>query len=110
MEGVGFQVLEAVASGLPVITLDHAPMNEWVQRKEMLVRPRWFKRRAFPTAWIPHAFLRLPDRRDLARKMEWCATHDLTEISTQNRTWAEETFAVKRLQAVWQDALAKALP
>ncbi len=110
MEGVGFQVLEAVASGLPVLTLNHAPMNEWVQRPEMLVRPRWFKRRAFPTAWIPHAFLRLPDRRDLARKMEWCATHDLSEVSAQNRWWAEKTFAPDRVRAVWSEAISRILP
>lgn len=105
MEGNGFMVLEPVASGLPVLTLDYPPMSEAVRQPQMRVRKRWFKRRAFPTAWVRHAHLRLPRIGDLARRIAWCATHDLGGIARENRAWAEATFARDRLRAQWSGAL-----
>lgn len=105
MEGLGFMVLEPVVSGLAVVTLDYPPMSEIVAQPEMRVSKRWFKRRAFPTAWVKHAHLRLPDRRDLGRKIEWCAANDLTGISCANRAWAEKTFARESLRESWARAL-----
>lgn len=108
MEGIGFMILEAVASGLPVITLDYPPMNEIVQQQELLVRKTWFKRKAFSTPWIKHAHLRLPDLSDLSSKITWCTNHDLSRISQANRQWAEQTFAVTQLQDKWWAALQAA--
>lgn len=105
MEGNGFMVLEAVCSGMPVITLDYPPMSEFVRQPEMRVRKRWFKRRAFPTTWIKHAHLRLPDLNDLARKISWCAEHDLSAISKDNRAWAENTFDRNSLRHQWKEAI-----
>lgn len=107
MEGIGFMVLEAVASGLPVITLDYPPMSEFVAQPELRVAKRWFKRRAFASQWVKHAHLRLPRHSDLARKIEWCATHDLGPISRANREWAERTFARDLLRARWEETLAR---
>jgi len=101
MEGIGFMVLEPVCNGLPVITLDYPPMNEFVQHRELLVAPRWFKRRAHATTWVRHAHLRLPRHTDLARKIEWCASNDLSNISQRNRDWAERTFNVASLRDHW---------
>ena len=78
MEGVGYMVIEPFASGMPVITTDYPPMNEYVNSRELLVRTRWFNRKAFSTTWAKHAHLRLPDIRDLARKIEWCAENDMS--------------------------------
>jgi glycosyltransferase involved in cell wall biosynthesis len=107
MEGTGFMVLEPLCTGLPVVTTDYPPMNEYIRQPEMLVRKRWFKRKAFPTrvAGIRHAHLRLPSLRDLVHKIEWCATHDLGEISRANRDWAEETFNPEAVLRRWTEAL-----
>lgn len=109
MEGIGFMVLEPVASGLPVVTLDYPPMSDFVAQPEMRVRKRWFRRRAFPTAWVPHAHLRLPRIGDLAARIAWCATHDLGPVARANRSWAENVFAREHLRAEWTRALS-ALP
>lgn len=106
MEGNGFMVLEPFASGMPVITTDYPPMNEYVTTKELLVRKRWFKRRAFPTTWVKHAHLRLPDINDLARKIDWCASNDMGSICRFNRQSAESLFSKTELRSKWYQALA----
>ena len=105
MEGIGFMVLEPACAGLPVITTDYPPMNEFIQQPELRCRPRWRKRKAFATQWIRQAHLKLPSIRDLVRRMEWAASTDLSAISTVNRSWAESTFNPKVLQAAWAKAL-----
>ncbi len=105
MEGNGFMVLEPLVTGMPVITTDYPPMNEYVTTRELLVRKLWFKRRAFPTQWVKHAHLRLPDINDLAAKINWCADNDLTMISTQNRKMSESLFDAQSLRDQWYRAL-----
>ncbi len=107
LEGIGFMVLEAVASGLPVITLNHPPMNEWVRQPELLAQIRRLAYPAYSSAWIEHSRLRLPRIDDLARKILWAAEHDLEPISRANRAWAEETFDPACLREKWERALAE---
>jgi glycosyltransferase involved in cell wall biosynthesis len=109
MEGIGFMILEAVCSGLPVITTDYAPMNEYVRQPELRVKTRWLKRRAFPTQWVRHAHLKLPSGSDLARRIEWCADHDMEHFSRENRAWAEEFFSADHLRRQWSETLEKRL-
>ena len=104
MEGIGFMILEAVCAGLPVITTDYPPMNEYVLQPELRARTHWWKRRAFPTAWVKHAHLRLPRKDDLVRRIEWCADHDMERFSKQNRSWAEEIFSAGHLRRQWSEA------
>ena len=106
MEGVGYMVLEPVCCGLPVITCDYPPMNEFVRQPAMRAKLRWFKRRAFPTAWVKHAHLRLPRIADLARRIETCAAQDLAAISRENRAWAVERFDEESLRQNWRRALS----
>jgi glycosyltransferase involved in cell wall biosynthesis len=101
MEGLGFMVLEPVCSGMPVITTDYPPMNQYVQQPELRCKTKWFKRKAFPSNWIKHAHLRLPNIRDLSRRMAWAASHDLQAISISNRQWAEATFSQDSLRSAW---------
>jgi glycosyltransferase involved in cell wall biosynthesis len=105
MEGIGFMVLEPACVGMPVITTDYPPMNEFIQQPELRCRTRWRKRKAYASQWIRHAHLKLPNIRDLVRKMEWAASHDLNHVSTTNREWAEATFNQEILQVAWQEAL-----
>jgi glycosyltransferase involved in cell wall biosynthesis len=105
MEGSGLMVLEPLLCGMPVITTNYPPMNEYIRTAQLLVRPRWFKRRAFPSQWIKQAHLRLPDQNDLARKIEWCASHDLSPVSSFNRELAKKIFSKQSLQKQWLEAL-----
>jgi glycosyltransferase involved in cell wall biosynthesis len=105
MEGIGFSVLEAIGAGFPVITTDYPPMNEYVQQPELRVETHWFNRKAFPTPWVKQAHLRLPTKRDLSRKIAWCAETDMGPYSNQNRAWAEATFSPDHLRSVWAEAL-----
>ncbi len=101
MEGIGLMVLEALASGLPVITTDYPPMNEYVQDRSLLVRRGFLKSRAFPTTWVKHAHLVSPDLEDLARKIEWCASHDLSQASRVNRVWSEARYNSEQQVKQW---------
>lgn len=105
LEGVGFMVLEPVLSGMPVITLDYPPMNEFVRDRQLLVRKRWLKRRSYGSVWFKHAHLRLPDIGDLARKIEWCAENDLASISKENRQWSESIFNRASLRSRYESVL-----
>ena len=105
LEGMGFMVLEAVASGLPVITLDAAPMSEWVRQSQMLARVRHFRYPAYSSAWIEHSHLSLPHLNDLSRKIIWASENDLEAISRDNLAWTRQTFAPDRLRETWANTL-----
>jgi glycosyltransferase involved in cell wall biosynthesis len=105
MEGIGFMVLEPVCSGLPVITTDYPPMNEFVHQTELRCRPKFWRRKAFASQWIRHAHLKLPSIRDLTHRMAWAASNDLTPISAYNRHWAEATYNPDLLRSAWAKAL-----
>lgn len=105
MEGNGFMVLEPLACGVPALTQDYPPMSEYVPQAEMRCASRWFKRKAFPTQWVKHAHLRLPNIADLARRIEWCANNDMAPISEENRAWAEKMFDPERARQIWAEAL-----
>lgn len=105
MEGIGFMVLEPACAGMPVITTDYPPMNEFIQQPELRCLTRWRKRKAFASQWIRHAHLKLPSIKDLTRRMEWAASNDLSSISASNRQWAEATFNPKALRVEWERVL-----
>ena len=106
-EGLGFMLLEAIATGLPVITTDYPPMNEYVRRRELLAATRWGKSPAEQTAYIHQAHFKIPRAASLARCIAWCATHDMGPISAGNRAWAEETFAPEKVRRDWVAALER---
>lgn len=108
-EGLGFMLLEAIASGLPLITTDYPPMNEYVRNKAMLVGTRWGKYPAEQTAYIQHAHFKVPKVSDLTRKMVWCSENDLESVSLENRAWVEETFNAEKVRREWTDALEATL-
>lgn len=103
MEGIGFMILEPLAAGLPVITTNYPPMNEYVRDVNLLASTRLFKRKAFPSQWVKHAHLRLADVSDLTRKIEWCASNDLSALSHANRVWSEQRYDPKRLSERWAE-------
>lgn len=109
MEGIGFMVVEPAACGIPVITTDYPPMNEYIPHPELRCALRWFRRRAQATRWVRHAHLRLPSERDLAARIAWCAEQDMAPFSRDNRAWGERTFAPAALIEAWNNVAATAL-
>jgi glycosyltransferase involved in cell wall biosynthesis len=108
-EGLGFMILEAIAAGLPVITTDYPPMNEYASSGRLLAATRWGKAPAEQTSYIHQAHFKIPRVSSLARCIQWCATHDVASISARNRAWAENTFHPERVRRDWTIALAKLL-
>jgi glycosyltransferase involved in cell wall biosynthesis len=106
MEGIGFMVLEPACAGLPVITTNYPPMNEYIQQSELRCRTRWRSRRCHASQWIKHAHLKIPNILDLSRRIEWAASTDLSSVSVFNRHWAEDTFNPRLLYQSWSHALA----
>ena len=92
LEGIGLCVPEALACGLPVITTDNAPMNEFVEDgyNGFLVRVAVTRQREDKYYW-PQTYV---DIDDLAAKMQFYADHP--EIIAQHqrnaRKSAEEKF------------------
>ena len=106
LEGLGFMVVEPQLCGIPTITLDHPPMNEYITDSRMLVRPLPFKRRAYFSRKYKHAYLRLPSLRDLSGKIEWCAENDLSSISRDNQRFSEKNYNIEKIRRVWHSAIS----
>ena len=107
MEGLGLMVLEPTCCGLPVITTNAAPMNEYGYKNELLTKTNLFKRKAFAykSAGIRQAFLTNPRINDLTKKINWCSKNDLSSISVANRNWALQQFDTNKLREEWKEAL-----
>jgi glycosyltransferase involved in cell wall biosynthesis len=107
MEGLGFMVLEPVCCGLPVITTDAPPMNEYVCQPEMRIRPQIIKRKSFAYrfASIKHAYLTSPNVSNLAKSIDWCSRNNLASTSQTNRNWAVRKFDKKTIKKQWLDAI-----
>ena len=104
-EGLGFGILEAIASGIPVITTNYPPMNESALERSLLVTPRFGKYPCHQSSYIPHAHFKLPRLGNLVKRIEWCAHHDLQAVSRANRAWAEKQFHRETLAHRWESVL-----
>jgi glycosyltransferase involved in cell wall biosynthesis len=108
MQGIGSMVLEPVCCGVPTITTNCPPGSDYVIQPELRTKTRWFSRPAFSIrpAQRPHAQPRPPSINDVTRRIEWCADHDLTSISTENRIMAQRMFNPDVLRARWAHVLS----
>ena len=106
LEGIGLSVLEAVLCGMPVITTDYPPMNEFVRDKELLCATHPGFRKVKTTHGIYHSHLKIPRKEDLVAKIKWCAGNDLSRISENNRSLRDSTFSPDRVREKWLEALS----
>jgi glycosyltransferase involved in cell wall biosynthesis len=97
-EGVGMAFLEAMASGLPVFTVDWPPMNEYARgahgdaAKYLLARVAHVDRQSWPAA--------AADASDLAQKISTLLGADTCTLSAQARNYIEMIHGERAWQAL----------
>lgn len=91
LEGIGLCVPEALACGLPVITTDNAPMNEFVENEVngLLVSVKETRMRGDGYYWPE----KIPDVDDLANKMQTYV--DDKDLLSRHKRQARETAETK---------------
>lgn len=95
--------IEAMASGMPLITTDAEPMNELLKPGDkFLVKVR---ERKFAGTVNPHCLSNLVDIDDLAEAIRYAATTDMSDISMRNRHIAEREHSWLTLRDRWKQKL-----
>jgi len=99
-------VLEAMASGLPVLTTDADPMNLFQHDPDLLVEP--CRQYEFSEQWVVETIYNEVSVEDLREKMEWLLTIDTAAYSEQARrqaeaqSWESESISYK---SIWNREL-----
>lgn len=83
---------EAATSGLPVITTNAEPMNEyWLDDNRLLVNVKSTNKISLAPHSNSNCIINYPDIDDLANKIVWCSENDLSEISINNSKVGDKT-------------------
>ncbi len=104
-DGHALVTLEAMAAGMPVITTDADPMNEYWRPGEypLLVKVDHKER---PNGLVnPHCYSMVASIEDLARKMVWCTKSNMACISAGNHDIVEKEHSWSALKDRWLKAL-----
>lgn len=90
-EGIGLPIIEAMSCGLPVITTNAPPMNEWITNKDMLISVK--KKILWHTG---DTYGYIPDVDDIVNKM--VLIYNNSNIKNNNREIVEENFSWNKLK------------
>lgn len=82
-------IMEALASGMPVILNRRSEWEEWLVDDNFGVEIQKRYSVSIPTVGIPTVAVD-PDVNDLAEKIKWCAQNDMAKYSEKAREWAEK--------------------
>ena len=101
-EGLGLPILEAMACGLPVITTNAPPMNEWFDDPRLLVKVRG-------SQFLPYGDISMytPDVYDLMMKMKWCIDHsdEVEGMGIHNREVIVAKYSYEALKGKYAEVL-----
>lgn len=86
-EGTGLQMIETLASGMPLVSTDASPMNELPLLRSIRCNKRLGKVGGNPIQ------VSIPDSSDLVRCMKECIGTDITEASMAARMYAERVHS-----------------
>lgn len=105
-DGHSLVALEGMSCGMPVITTDAEPMNEyWSGLSPLCVKVAERK----PAGTVnPHCMANWVDIKDLAAKIRFCAREPMSAISHSNRLLVEKSHSWDVLRDRWKKALGLA--
>jgi glycosyltransferase involved in cell wall biosynthesis len=103
-DGHAMVTLEGMSSGMPVITTNAPPMNEFWRPGENPLLVKVEKEEKINLV-NPHCMSHLPSIADLANKIQWCAENDMSAYSARNREIAEKEHSWNTLRERWKKAL-----
>ena len=102
MEGIGFSILEPTVCGIPVITSNYPPMNEY-GTGNLLVKVDKSKSIPYPrTKGVEHSHLVVPSESHLCRAIEWCTNNNLSHLSKRNQEWTNKNVTPEIILKKWQ--------
>lgn len=101
-EGVGVSMIEAQASGIPVVAIDAPPMNEIVCGPRIQVAK--VVQISIMSKTLPSY---IPSVQGLADAILRLHGSDISELSRQAWAWAEEKFSWKALREKWVSVLSE---
>lgn len=102
LDGHSLVGLEAMAAGLVIVTTDAVPMSELFKSRDLLVK---VASRENAGMINPHCMANIVNVHDLAEKIRFCAMHNMTAISNENRRIACDEYSWDVLRPRWKKAL-----
>lgn len=88
-EGIGFTILEAMACGIPVMTTDAKPMNEYFPDERFLIKAKMVRNRRIENPSAPEWEI---DIKDLREKVRALYRKDISKESRNVRKIIEDTY------------------